>query len=105
MKSHVLSLLGLCAASAVAGTSNSRLQLLKHLHGDKIAEFAASYDRTEAETAVLETRDSSNSSHTFLDEKTKRKCGYSLYLADVVVPCVDNVRPLMDHDYPLRHDC
>ncbi|KAG6015227.1 hypothetical protein E4U54_003945 [Claviceps lovelessii] len=72
MKSHVLSLLGLCAASAVAGTSNSRLQLLKHLHGDKIAEFAASYDRTEAETAVLETRDSSNSSHTFLDEKTKR---------------------------------
>ncbi|KAG5921771.1 hypothetical protein E4U42_005714 [Claviceps africana] len=68
----LLSLLGLCASSAVAGTSQSHLQLLRHLHGDAVADLAA-FEYAEAEEApAVARRHSSESSHFFLNDKTKR---------------------------------
>ncbi|KAG5984861.1 hypothetical protein E4U55_002788 [Claviceps digitariae] len=72
MRSHLLSLLGLFAASAVAGMSQSQLQLLKLLHGEA-ADFAASRYTEAREAPAVEARDdSTQSSHFFLNDKSKQ---------------------------------
>ncbi|KAG6004017.1 hypothetical protein E4U21_001522 [Claviceps maximensis] len=73
MRSHFLSLLGLFTASAVAGTSQSNLQLLKHLRGEAIAEFATHEYAAAKEAPVVEARqDAKKRSHRFLNDKTGR---------------------------------
>lgn len=73
MRSHLLSLLGLLAASAVAGSSESHLRLLQLLHGDAIAQFAAEKEVEARQLPVDEARhDGQQSSHFFLNDKTKR---------------------------------
>ncbi|KAG6020430.1 hypothetical protein E4U41_002839 [Claviceps citrina] len=72
MRSHLLSLLGLFAASAAARDSKSHLQLLKHLHGDAVANLAANGYTGAKEAPVLEARDDAQqTSHFFLNSKSK----------------------------------
>jgi len=79
MRSHFLSLLGLFAASAVAGMSESQLRVMKHLHGEAFADFAR-YGYAEAKEApVVEARDDSKKMpHSFLNDKTERKLPHAI---------------------------